>query len=301
MKNDRLFQLLYLLLNRQTMTAPELASLLEVSVRTVYRDVEALSMAGIPVLATSGRSGGISLMPGYTFDKALLSDKEQNQILFALQTLGAADQQVEALLAKLGAAFRKANTSWIEVDFSRWGFQHTDHQKFDHLKTALLEKRVIQITYRGTSGELTERKIKPVRLIFKEKNWYLQAFCMKAQAFRLFKVSRIAELDLTGDTFSDIFTDLPPFESEFSPPLPTAALKLRIASSLAFRVYDEFAAESIEPQADGSFIVTVDFPMNNWVINYLLSFGTDIQILEPEGLKQQLYSCAKKIAQHYKD
>lgn len=301
MKNDRLFQLLYLLLNRQTMTAPELASLLEVSVRTVYRDVEALSMAGIPVLATSGRNGGISLMPGYTFDKALLSDKEQNQILFALQTLGAADQQVETLLAKLGAAFRKANTNWIEVDFSRWGFQHTDHQKFDYLKTALLEKRVIQLTYRGTSGELTKRKIKPVRLIFKEKNWYLQAFCMKAQAFRLFKVSRIAELDLSGDTFSDIFTDLPPLESEFSPPLPTAALKLRIASSLAFRVYDEFAAESIEPQADGSFIVTVDFPMDNWVINYLLSFGTDIQILEPKGLKQQLYSCAKKIAQHYKD
>ena len=107
MKNDRLFSLLYLLLRKGSMTAPELARELEVSVRTIYRDVETLSMAGVPVYAASGRGGGVSLLPGYTFDRALLSEEEQNQLLIALQSLKAADQQVDALLQKLGAALQR--------------------------------------------------------------------------------------------------------------------------------------------------------------------------------------------------
>ena len=130
MKNDRLFQMLYILLEKGTVTAPELASRLEISVRTVYRDVEALSMAGVPVFASVGKGGGISLMPGYTFNKALLSDEEQNQILFGIQSLQAADQQVSSLLSKLGGVFKKQNTNWIEVDFSRWGLGKVDSERF---------------------------------------------------------------------------------------------------------------------------------------------------------------------------
>ena len=86
MKNDRLFQILYLLLEKGTTTAPELARGMEVSTRTVYRDIEALSLAGIPVYATQGKNGGVSIMANYAFDKALLSDEEQNQILYAIQS-----------------------------------------------------------------------------------------------------------------------------------------------------------------------------------------------------------------------
>ena len=101
MKNDRLFQIVYLLLDKGTMTAPELARALEVSVRTIYRDIDALSLAGVPVYATQGKNGGVSLLPNYAFDKALLSDEEQNQILYAIQSLRAVDQPVDALLNKL--------------------------------------------------------------------------------------------------------------------------------------------------------------------------------------------------------
>ena len=98
MKNDRLFQLVYLLLEKGSMSAPILAKELEVSVRTVYRDVESLSMAGVPIYTTTGKNGGISLAEGYSFDKTLLSDSEQNQLLFAVQSLKATDQQVDGLL-----------------------------------------------------------------------------------------------------------------------------------------------------------------------------------------------------------
>ncbi len=126
MKSNRLFGLLYLLLDKGSMTAPALARALEVSVRTIYRDVEALSMAGVPIYASAGKGGGISLLPGYTLDKTLLSDEEQNQLLFAIQSFKAANQGMETLLRKLGAAFQKPSRNWIEVDFSRWGMNRTD-------------------------------------------------------------------------------------------------------------------------------------------------------------------------------
>jgi len=300
MKNDRLFRILYILLERQSITAPELSKLLEVSVRTVYRDVETLSMAGVPVCTSAGKGGGISLMSGYTFDKALLSDEEQNQILFAIQSLQAADQNVDGLLQKLGTAFQKDNLNWIEVDFSRWGMRRTDSQKFELLKKAILEKHILHLLYCGTSGTLTERDVKPIKLVFKDKNWYLQAFCLKAEAFRLFKVHRIMELSLTDATFEDSFTDPPSLDFDAPPPFPGTAIKLRFSPSMAFRVYEEFDRDSIELQLDGSLRVAVKFPIDGWVYSYLLSFGTEIDILEPSDLRGQIADYAKKIYEHHK-
>jgi predicted DNA-binding transcriptional regulator YafY len=300
MKNDRLFQILYILLERQSITAPELAKLLEVSVRTVYRDIETLSLAGVPVYTASGKGGGISLMSGYTFDKALLSDEEQNQILFAIQSLQAADQNVGGLLLKLGTACRKTNTSWIEVDFSRWGMRRTDNPKFEQLKKAILEKRIMHMIYCGTSGNITERDVKPVRLVFKNKNWYLQAFCLQAEAFRLFKVSRIMELEVTDNTFTESFTDLPSLDGGDPPPFPGTAIRLRFPPSMAFRVYDEFDRGSIAPQPDGSLCVSAEFPIDGWVFGYLLSFGTEVEILEPAHLKAELADYVKIIYEHHK-
>ena len=300
MKNDRLFQILYILLEKGPMTAPELAGMLEVSVRTVYRDVEALSMAGVPVYAAAGKGGGISLLSGYTFDKALLSDEEQNQILFAIQSLRAADQQVGALLKKLGAVFQKRNTDWIEADFSRWGLGKVDRERFDLLKTAILQKRVLDILYCGAAGGISRRKIKPFKLIFKDKSWYLQAFCLKAEDFRLFKVSRIMELSLTETRFTETFSDVPPLESGDPPVFSAVTLKLRFSPAVAFRVYDEFDRRGIEKQPDGSLLVTVSFPPGIWGMSYLLTFGTAVEVLEPPELRAQLAAWAKKIYEHHK-
>ncbi len=301
MKNDRLFQIIYILLERQSITAPELARLLEISVRTVYRDIEALSMAGVPVFTAQGKGGGISIMPGYVFDKALLTDDDQNQILFAIQSLQAAEQNVDGLLKKLGAAFRKDGASWIEVDFSRWGMRRTDNRKFELLKRAILEKTVLRILYCGTSGVLSEREIKPIKLIFKTKNWYLQAFCLRAEDFRLFKVSRIVDLSLTDIRFTDVFTDLPsPDGDDMPPPFASVPVKLRFPPTMAFRVYDEFDRAGIESGPDGNLCVSAKFPLDNWVLSYILSFGTEIEILEPTYLKKQIEEYARNIYEHHK-
>ncbi len=299
MKNDRLFQLLYLLLAKGRMTAPELSQALEVSVRTIYRDVDTLSMAGVPIYASAGKGGGISLLPGYTFDKTLLSDEEQNQLLFAVQSMKATDQNVEPLLHKMGAAFQKPSHSWIEVDFSRWGMGRTDTARFELLKTAILGKQILSLTYCGSSGATTQRKIHPLKLIYKDKHWYLQGFCLQAGDFRLFKVGRIVEALPIGETFSENYQDdLPPLDAE-EPSFPMVHLKLRIAKRLAFRVYDEFNRNSITPEPAGSFLVEVDFPMDGWVVGYLLSFGAEVEVLEPGDLRRILGEYAQKIADHH--
>ena len=299
MKNERLFQMLYLLLEKGAATAPEISRSLGVSVRTVYRDVEALSMAGVPIYASQGKGGGISLMPGYSLDKALLSDEEQNQLLFALQSLRAVDRPAEGLLNKLGGVFQKQNMNWIEVDFSRWGYGGPDTRRFDTIRNAILGKRILEILYCNTSGETTRRRIKPFKLIFKDKNWYLQAWCIRAEDYRLFKLSRIMELSLTGESFTETFPDAPPAEIVMPPTTAYQPTTLVFSPVVAYRVYDEFDQTGIRKQADGTLQVSTVMPVDDWVIGYLITFGDTLTVLEPIELRDKLAKYATKIADHY--
>lgn len=122
MQESRLFRILYYLLDKGHATAPELAEKFEVSVRTIYRDVDAISSAGIPIYVTTGRNGGIRFLDDYVLDKSFFSDSEKLEILSSLQSLSAVQYpEVETVLKKLGAIFQIGLTDWIDVDFSRWG------------------------------------------------------------------------------------------------------------------------------------------------------------------------------------
>ncbi len=122
MQTSRLFQIVYLLMERESVTARELARRFEVSERTIYRDVDALSAAGVPVYAARGRGGGIRLLPGFSLSRALLSPREQEQILAGLQSLQASGGMENGpLLQQLSAVFSRPQVDWIDVDFTRWG------------------------------------------------------------------------------------------------------------------------------------------------------------------------------------
>lgn len=300
MKTDRLFQILYLLLEKKKISAPELAEKLEVSPRTIYRDIDTLSACGIPVYTLPGKNGGISLLPGYKFDKSFLSDREQDEILFALQSFQATNQNMNPLLAKLGTSFQKSNHNWIEVDFSRWGYHKSDSETFNFIKQGILEKQILDIEYCNSNGVHTWRQIKPLRLIFKSRNWYLQAYCLKADDFRVFKLNRIRTLTLTEEHFTDTFDSLPSLDTPCSETPELLRLKLRIPPANAFRAYDEFSAEDIESQPDGSIIINAILPHSDWIYHYILGFGTGIEILEPLSIKQNLLEYLKKMQSHFK-
>ncbi len=201
MPDSRLFKILYYLLDRGRATAPELAAALEVSQRTIYRDVEALSGAGIPIYAEPGRNGGICLLHDAVLDRALLSEGERRGGLTALESVAAAGRASGELLTKLSALFRVNAGDWLEVDFSRWGKSDGDNRKFETLKAAVIQRREIRIVYESAGSGQSRRTVQPLKLSYKSKEWYLKAFCLERQDFRLFKLNRILDLELLEETF----------------------------------------------------------------------------------------------------
>ncbi len=300
MSDSRLFKILYHLIDKGRATAPELASKFEVSTRTIYRDVDALSSAGIPICAESGRKGGIYLMDNFVLDKTTLSDEEKEEIMTALQSVAAAGNSLETtLLTKMSALFKSGNSAncdydWLEIDFSRWGNHPEDNSKFELLKKAVIEHREVKIVYHSSEEVSSERVIRPIKLYFKSKEWYLKAFCLEKQDFRMFKLNRISNTELQEETFEPIVYPKTPEESQVY-----HKVVLLFPKNMGYRVYDEFDEEQIEHKENGDLVVTTSMPIDAWLISYLLSFGAQVELLEPKYLQKVLVKQARSICDKY--
>lgn len=297
MQESRLFQIVYYLLDKGQATAPELAERFEVSVRTIYRDIDALSGAGIPVYAEAGRNGGIRLMHDFVLDQAVLSQEEKQEILAALQSINIVRNIGESqTLQKLSALFAVPTDNWLEVDFSRWGNQGFDKEKFELLKTAVIRRRHVRIRYAGSDGTVWERTVQPYKLVYKSKAWYLRAFCTEKQDMRTFKLNRILEMTLLEESF--VRRSFPEEQDESADDYPL--IVLRFPKEMAYRVYDEFDADQIEKQENGDLIASARMPEGAWLLSFLLSFGTQVEILSPDYLREEIVRQAEKILKKYK-
>jgi predicted DNA-binding transcriptional regulator YafY len=292
-------------MRRKTVTAATLASHFEVSTRTIYRDIDVLSLSGIPVFTEKGKGGGISLLPGFVLDKSLLNDKEQHEILTALQSLaGVHAAENERVLTKLSAMFNKKMVNWLEVDFSDWSYP--SNYVFDDLKAAIFDKRIAAFDYYGTHGEMTKRRVEPLQLWFKHRAWYLRAFCLMRMDQRLFKLTRIQNLSITDEVFKErgLLITAPPDrtdgeESQNKRYIPDVTLTLKIAADMAYRVLDEFAMCIVRREPDGSFIVNVTWPEDDWVYGTILSYGEYMEVLEPERIRSLIRQKAANITKLY--
>lgn len=173
MKINRLYEITTILLNKGTVTAKELADRFNVSTRTIYRDIDVLSTAGVPVYMNKGSGGGIALLENYAMNRALISEAESESLLIALKTLQATQYpQVDRALEKIGVLFKKVpDYDWVEVDFSPWGTVANEKNKFNEIKQAMLQRKVIRFAYVSGEGHRSNRLAEPVKLIFKENAW----------------------------------------------------------------------------------------------------------------------------------
>ncbi len=300
MQSNRLFEIIYLLLTRSGTTAGELAERFEVSARTIYRDIDKLSAAGVPVYARKGKGGGIRLLPDFVLDKSLLSEKEQNEILFALQSLKATNTgEGGEVLSRLSALFQRQSGDWIDVDFSAWGEGDNERRKFSALKTGILERRMVTFNYYASNGGKSFRKVEPVKLRFKGAAWYLQGFCLDKQAFRTFKIMRMQDVCLTEESFARRDRSVPELEPQGFGPGAEVTLSLWFSPRMAYRIYDDFDHRLVQKNKDGSFSVTVKYIEDGWVYGYLLSFGEDVRVVSPQHIRDILKEKAKKIVSLY--
>jgi len=299
MKMNRLFEIIYLLLNKDRVTAKELAERFEVSTRTIYRDIDIISSSGIPVYTEKGKGGGISLLPDFVLNKSVLSANEQDEILSALQGLTQIQpSETDNVLRKLSAIFNKTAVKWLEVDFSDWSY--TGGDIWEQLKTAILDRKITEFDYYSSYSEKTCRRAEPIQLWFKSRNWYLKAFDLDKQDMRLFKLARVQNLTVTDKSFEK--RDLLLNELVQSSPAEQSrdvTLRLRIKPEMTYRVLDEFASFVESQSEDGSYLISICWPEDNWVYGAILSFGEYIEVIDPPHIRDIIREKAKKIYEQY--
>ena len=294
MKINRLIEIITILLNRQTITAKELANRFGVSKRTIYRDIDALSSAGVPIYTDKGKGGGISILEDYTLNKTLLSKSESEGLILALKAMGATDYpEVDTLLEKISSIF-KSNIAhdWIEVDFESWSSKVNEDNKFSKIRDAIINNFIINFDYINGNGMKSNRNTEPVKLMFNSYTWYLIAYCHNRQEYRMFRLSRIKNVRLTDKHFTKrMITE----QDKHIVRSPLVELKLRCDEKVLNRLYDTFDEQFISENSDGSFDLTVQIPDEEWIYGFVLSFGSYAEVLEPKHIREEIRNRAKEV------
>ncbi len=200
MRIDRLIGILTILLQKEQVTAPELAERFEVSRRTINRDIEELCKAGIPIVTTQGQGGGIAIMDGFKMDRTLFTNKEMQDILAGLRSLDSVNgtNRYVQLMEKLSVGssdFMRGNQS-VLIDLSSW-YKNALASKIEVIRSAIEQRLELDFYYYSPKGEST-RQIEPYYLIFQWADWYVWGWCKKREDFRLFKLNRMEEINANG-------------------------------------------------------------------------------------------------------
>lgn len=301
MKIDRLLSIVIMLLNRKRITAKDLADYFEVSIRTIQRDIEAINMAGIPIVSYRGQYGGYGLLENYKIDKNFLSDSEHKLLMVALEGINKAyeDKDLKNIIEKL-TSIRSSNCSLGEskilMDFTPWGFPKSLKNKIDSIKKAVDEKKVVRFNYIDLNGKKTQREVEPDLLALKLNRWYLYGFCRLREDFRLFRLTRVRDLVVTNEFF-EARENM--FEFSFCFPSEKVKIRLKFHQKSLSRIDDYFDLESLDFNSDGYIYATVNYPEDEWVYGMILSFGDWVEVIEPEHIREIIKDRAKKVFEKY--
>lgn len=302
MKAQRLLAITMLLLNRDSASAPELAKRFEVSARTIYRDMESLCEAGIPIVAYPGAGGGYGIVGEFKINRSLVRPEELGQITAALTSLSAAvgDPRMSQTIDRLKALRARALSAKGLVEgrpiagkpaienylFLELAPAEREREKIGKLRLAIEERRVVSFGYVDAEGRASSRRAEPAALVFTWQAWYLYAYCLTRDSFRLFKIARIADLEREAGRFAPRPVDLDsrPWNrgwADSSPFLPS-----RIRFDDAARIEEHYGPESIERESGGGAVVNTSLPADEWAVSYLLGLGLPFEVLEPEALRK---------------
>ena len=297
MKIDRLVSIIMILLDKKRVGAQELAKMFEVSPRTIYRDIDTINMAGIPVYSTPGVGGGFEIMEQYKIDRNVFSTTDLSSILMGLSSISnmVRDDELVNALAKVRSFIPGERAKEIElkanqvfIDLSPWMSSRNLKSSLEIIKTALQESRLLSFEYADRHGNKTKRTAEAYQLVLKGTHWYLQGYCRKRNDFRLFKLSRISKLQMLKEVFTPQDYQKP--QLDFDDILDTiqTAVKIRIHKGISDRVLDYCSFEDFTPDGDEHYIVNFPFIENEYYYNILFSFGDKCECLEPPHIRKEL-------------
>ncbi|MGE6256449.1 helix-turn-helix transcriptional regulator [Heyndrickxia sporothermodurans] len=305
MKLDRLLAITMILINQRRVQAQELAEMFDVSVRTIYRDIDSLNQAGIPIVTYQGQNGGIGLIEGYRMDKHVLTRDELSAISIALKSISTSyqDMHAAAVLEKLkGITNEKPPIESIFIDFSPWGGNPILKDKVSRLKEAIESSLCIHFLYSNSVGEHSERKVEPHTIVLKGQSWYLYAFCLFKKDFRLFKIARMKDLTILNNKFErkEIEINESPWDKAWYQPERTTVLTLAFEPSDLAMMEEMFGVENIIKDELGKLYVKTEMPDDDGMYRFLFSFADRIEVIEPEYVREKVSQLLVKMMDKYK-
>ncbi len=300
MKIDRLLGIVMILLQKDKVTAPYLADKFEVSKRTINRDIEALCMAGIPIVTTQGANGGISIADGYRIDKSVLTYDEMQKVVTALKGMDSITPKAasEQLLNKFFIQKEQVLSIKDSIIINLISHYKSDlADKIAVIREAIIDNILISFHYYSDKGD-TERIIEPYYLAFQWSAWYVFGYCKERGDFRLFKLNRLSELKSTGMRFEPRVVEEKhkDFNRYFSDEFQITVL---FDPEVKYRLIDEYGMESFEVNEDGKLLFRMGFSNKNYMLSWILSFGDKAEVLYPKGLKLEIRGIAENILKHY--
>lgn len=309
MKLDRLVSILVLLLRRDRVQAKELAEMFEVSVRTILRDVEAINLAGIPIVTYQGANGGIGIAEGYRIDKSVLTQDDMSTIISTLSGIAGSipDSRHGILMEKLRNIMSSSQLENLDskveqlvIDISPWGANELLKKSISSIRKAIENRKEIEFTYIDSQGKRTIRRVEPYSLVLKGQKWYLYAWCHIRQDFRLFKLSRIRELAATDICYEPKKVSMENLirEEQWKAPENMISLELVFEKEME-SIVTEWFGEELEKQEDGRLRAKAVLPENNWLYGFILSFGMGVEVINPPHIRRIIADISKGIYEKY--
>ncbi len=309
MRLYRLLAIVMLLINRDKINAQDLACYFEVSPRTIYRDLDTINEAGIPVISHQGADGGFSIMDNFKIDKNILTPEEIIAIITALEGINSTldDRKIKDITLKMRSLFKGYNPEddvpeEMVIDLTPWENNQEIQERLILLKKAIKEKRTAQINYLNSRKEGLKRIVEPLSLVLKGNIWYLYAYCHLRNDYRIFRITRMSEIIVQNSKFSRKEKTFADFEKEnnWGKDLKPVNITLKFQPQALLRVQDYFSNEQKKINNDGSITVELTWPEDDWVYGFILSFGDDVEVLEPAYIRNIISTMAQKVVKIYK-
>ena len=309
MRIDRMLAITIMLLNKERVSARELADKFEVSIRTVYRDIDAIGMAGIPITSYSGKQGGFAIIDSFKLDRQLLTMKDLLAILSALKGINVTleNKELDSAIDKITCLIPDDKTNLLEdhmqhisIDILPWGYQKSQQKYLKCIHNSITEDSIIEFQYENAKGEIRNRKVEPMTLIFKGYAWYLFSFCLFRNDYRLFRLSRMKDVNVLDQKFIRKEKAYKEFLKESYQSADLVDVILKFSDKVKQKVIEYFGEEKAVIQEDGNIIVKFTYPEDDYIYSIILGFEEHVELLEPAYMRDKLKEKAEKILSRYK-
>lgn len=298
MKIDRLIGIITTLQQKEKVTAPYLAEKFEVSRRTINRDIEDICRAGIPIVTTQGANGGISLMEGFALDTTVFTQQELSAVFTGLKTLDSVSsfKSADKLASKMGAKDASGLTDYMTIDLASF-YKSALSLKIELIKKAISERRCLVFHYYYNKGE-ADKLIEPYRIYYMWSDWYVFGYCKQRQDFRLYKLRRLWDLQLSEEGYEVRF--IPEEKLQFGSHMTDDYFITAIYdSSEKYKLVEEYGPDSFVVMDNGQLYAKWGFNSAEDALPWFLSMGDKVKIIEPPEMIEKMKDTLSNISEKY--